>query len=65
VNTLGDCATVVPQATSEQSNRAGDSMLALKGRLKSVQGPNATIGTCATRGFWYEVKQLQSHRYPF
>jgi hypothetical protein len=56
VNTLGDCATVVPQATSEQSNRAGDSMTASKGQLKSVQGPNVTIGTCATRGFGYEVK---------
>ena len=56
MNTLGDCATVVPQATSEQSNRAGDSMTASKGQLKSVQGPNVTIGTCATRGFGYEVK---------
>jgi hypothetical protein len=55
VNTLGDCATVVPQATSELSNRAEDSMIASKGQVKSVQGPNANTGTCATRGFWYEV----------
>ena len=56
MNTPADCAKVALQATSGQSKESRDFMIALRRRLKSVQGPNVTIGICATGGFWYEVK---------
>ena len=56
MNTPADCVRVALQATSGQSKERRDFMIAIERRLKFVQGPNVTIGTCATESFWSDVK---------